>query len=117
MTWHRIIGSIEASEIAKQTSPGAAKARMIPGEEGNTMPTERIQISVKCDPKIASKARDCVYGTPGLTLARLVEVALIAEVARREATRGEPFCARPRDNLRRGRPATALARHAEESSV
>jgi hypothetical protein len=77
----------------------------------------REPVSVFITPEVANRARDCVYSTPGLTLARLVEVALKAEVYRRESVRGVRFPQRPTHRLRRGRPTADAARSAESANV
>ena len=67
-------------------------------------PTGR-PINVIISREVADRARDVVYGTPSLTLSKLVEEALGDAIYIRELQRGTAFPRRPADALRSGRPA------------
>jgi hypothetical protein len=43
---------------------------------------------------LIEKARDVVFFSPGLTMARFMEEALVAQLERAERKRGEPFLSR-----------------------
>jgi hypothetical protein len=61
------------------------------------------RITVVLSPETIERVRAAVYWTPGETVTSLVERGTLAEVARLEKRRGEPF---PRTGgpVRRGRP-------------
>jgi hypothetical protein len=61
------------------------------------------RLTVVLSPEVIERIRTAVYWTPGETLTSLVERSAIAEVARLEKRRGEPF---PRlgGPVKRGRP-------------
>ena len=63
---------------------------------------ERVTFQLPVD--LIEKARDAVYFTPGATMARLMEDALVAELARATKKRGKPFPSRAGKALRTGRP-------------
>jgi hypothetical protein len=52
-------------------------------------PRERVTIALPAD--LMERARNAVYWTPGATLTALVEEAIDAELAKREAESGGPF--------------------------
>ncbi|MDP9437306.1 MAG: hypothetical protein M3P49_00930 [Actinomycetota bacterium] len=62
---------------------------------------ERLTVHVLLD--LVDRVKNAVYWTPGLTLARMAEEALLAEAERREKQHGGPFPARA-EELRGGRP-------------
>lgn len=62
---------------------------------------ERLTVHVPAG--LSDRAKNAVYWTPGLTLARLAELALSAQLERLEAERGGPFPERA-EELRGGRP-------------
>ncbi len=62
---------------------------------------ERLTVHVPAE--LSDRAKNAVYWTPGLTLARLAERALTAEVEMLEAERGGSFPERA-EELRGGRP-------------
>jgi hypothetical protein len=53
---------------------------------------------------LADQARNAVYWTPGLTMAKLMEDALTAHLRRLQKDRGEPFPSRGGAALKTGRP-------------
>jgi hypothetical protein len=53
---------------------------------------------------LIEKARDVVFFSPGLTMARFMEEALVAHLERAQKKRGEPFPSRAGAALRTGRP-------------
>ena len=65
-------------------------------------PKERATFQLPVE--LIDKARDVVYFTPGLTMARLMEDALIDQLKWREKIRGQPFPSRAGAALRAGRP-------------
>jgi len=52
---------------------------------------KKVRVTVLLDEGLADKARDCVYWSPGQTLASLAEEALEREIKRRAKKRGEEF--------------------------
>ncbi len=62
---------------------------------------ERLTVHVPRD--VVERVKNAVYWTPGLTLARLSETALLAEVERLEQERGGAYPPRT-EELRGGRP-------------
>ena len=64
---------------------------------------ERLTVHVPVE--LIDRVKNIVYWTPGLTLARLAEEALMREVEKREKERGEPFPHRA-EELKGGRPLT-----------
>jgi hypothetical protein len=65
---------------------------------------ERVTFQLPVD--LIEKARDAVYWTPGLTMASLMEMALVAQLAQVEKKHGKPFPSRA-GALRTGRPVKA----------
>ena len=61
-------------------------------------------LSVQLPLGLIEKARDVVFFSPGLTMARFMEEALVAQLERAEKKRGEPFPSRAGAALRTGRP-------------
>jgi hypothetical protein len=74
----------------------------MPKKTSKNQPT-KVAFHARLDPEILDRARDAAYWTPGLNLSRLVEVALVHEIARLEKSRGTPFPKR-RGPLPTGRP-------------
>ena len=66
------------------------------------MKKERVTFQLPVD--LIEKARDAVYFTPGLTMARLMEDALVSQLARTVKKRGKHFPSRGGKALRTGRP-------------
>jgi hypothetical protein len=66
---------------------------------------ERVTFQLPVD--LIEKARDAVYWTPGLTMASLMEKALVAQLERAEKKHGKPFPSRAGAALRTGRPVKA----------
>ena len=56
---------------------------------------------------LIEKARDVVYWSPGVTMASLMEEALIAQLEIEEKKHGKPFPSRGGAALRTGRPVKA----------
>ncbi|MDP9488176.1 MAG: hypothetical protein M3Q49_20715 [Actinomycetota bacterium] len=97
---------------AKQPSTPNEKPRrrsLAPVEAEAATQEERLavgkkeRLTVHVPPHLVNRVKNAVYWTPGLTLARLAEEALLAEVERREKGQGGPFPARA-EELRGGRP-------------
>jgi len=63
----------------------------------------RVRATFQIGLETLNRARNAVYWTPGITLADLVEEALIEKVTLIEKERGEPFPERNK-SLKRGRP-------------
>ncbi len=87
-----------------RTTPGEGSGGSRPPEGSRrerAHPKERLTVHVPAE--LSGRAKNAVYWTPGLTLARLAERALTAELERLEAGRGEPFPERA-EELRGGRP-------------
>jgi len=89
------IGNLNNAEIIKDDS--LVKA--------NKAPKERVTFQLPVE--LIEKARDVVYFTPGLTMARLMENALVAQLKWREKSRGSPYPSRGGATLRTGRPVKA----------
>jgi hypothetical protein len=66
---------------------------------------ERVTFQLPVD--LIEKARDVVYWTPGLTMASLMEEALLAQLKRAERKHGKPFPSRAGAALKTGRPVKA----------
>ena len=64
-----------AAELREEAPAGAVKERM----------------TVNLPAALIDQARNAVYWTPGLTVAALVEMALGAQLAKLEKSRGEAF--------------------------
>lgn len=90
--------STKRTGSAKRRTPVAEPVREEPRTGGKK---ERLTVHVPQD--LVDRVKNAVYWTPGLTLARMAEEALLAEVERREKGRGEPFPVRA-EELRGGRP-------------
>jgi hypothetical protein len=86
------IGNLNSAEIIKDDS--LVKA--------NKASKERVTFQLPVE--LIEKARDVVYFTPGLTMAGLMEDALIAQLKWREKNRGQTFPSRAGAALRTGRP-------------
>lgn len=56
---------------------------------------------------LIEKARDVVFFSPGLTMASLMEEALLAQLERAEKKHGKPFPSRAGAALKTGRPVKA----------
>ncbi|MCK9463978.1 MAG: hypothetical protein M0R80_30545 [Proteobacteria bacterium] len=63
----------------------------------------RVRLAVAIPPELLERAKNAVFYTPGLTLAALTEVALVAQLDRLEKRNGGPYPART-SALRVGRP-------------
>jgi hypothetical protein len=64
----------------------------------------KAPLTVVLSAKLMDKARDVVYWSHGLTLAKLVEQALAKEIERLEKAKGESFPNRKEEKLSSGRP-------------
>jgi hypothetical protein len=64
----------------------------------------RLRLTVGVEPALIELARTVVFYSPGLTMVGFISQAIRAEVARREAERGEPFPSSRRGSIRTGRP-------------
>lgn len=62
---------------------------------------ERFTVHIPVD--VIERIKNCVYYTPGLTIAELAEQAFLRELAERESMRGQPFPQRDGE-LKTGRP-------------
>lgn len=72
-------------------SPTSAPATSTPAPAQATPAGKRERLSVDLPADLIDRARNAVFFTPGLSLAALVEDALLLELKRREKERGEPF--------------------------
>ena len=63
----------------------------------------RVRLAVAIPPELLERAKNAVFYTPGLTLAALTEVALVAQLEKMERKNGGPFPERTAA-LRVGRP-------------
>ena len=79
-------------KIVKKASLGSA----------TKAPKERVTFQLPVD--LIERARDVVYFTPGLTMASLMEDALVAQLKSMEKRRGRPLPSRAGASLRTGRP-------------
>lgn len=70
---------------------------------GTARPGRKERLTVHVPNDLVDRTKNAVYWTPGLTLARLAERALSAELDRLENENGGPFPARA-EELRGGRP-------------
>ena len=70
-------------------------------EEPAKLPRERVTIALPAE--LMERARNAVWWTPGATLARLVEEAVVSELDQLEQERGEPFQPRASKQLKAGR--------------
>jgi len=66
--------------------------------------TSKERVTFQLPIELIEKARDVVYFTPGITMARLMEDALVAQLKLREKVRGQNFPSRAGAVLRTGRP-------------
>ena len=63
----------------------------------------RVRLAVAIPPDLLERAKNCVFYTPGLTLAALTEIALVAQLDKLERKYGGPYPVRTA-GLRVGRP-------------
>ena len=70
-------------------------------------PATKERVTFQLSVALIEKARDEVYFTPGLTMARLMEEALTAQLQRLENKRGKPYPSRGGVAIRTGRPVKA----------
>ena len=89
--------SAKRAAAPKRTAPERQPAP----EERAVGKKERLTVHVPLD--LVDRVKNAVYWTPGLTLARMAEEALLSEVERREKDRGGRFPTRA-EELRGGRP-------------
>jgi hypothetical protein len=84
---------------------GARKAVGRTGKATTATPekVQKVRLTVHVPEDVASRAKDAVFWTPGLTLASLAEAALSRAVNDLEKKRKEPFPPRTSD-LKGGRP-------------
>lgn len=87
----------------RRASASAAKAEAPAPEEERRAVAKKERLTVHVPADLSGRAKNAVYWTPGLTLARLAERALTAELERLESERGEAFPERA-EELRGGRP-------------
>jgi hypothetical protein len=80
----------------KRAKPQAKPARAI---------KERVTFQLPVD--LIEKARDVVFFSPGLTMASLMEEALLAQLERVQKKHGKPFPSRAGAALKTGRPIKA----------
>jgi hypothetical protein len=67
---------------------------------------ERKRLTVSLPVELLERSRNTVYWTKGLTLARLLEQALVTTLDQRERLNGQPFTRRLED-LKGGRPRSS----------
>lgn len=70
-------------------------------DDSATQGKQKIAVQLPSD--LVEKARDAVYWTPGMTLNRLAQIALVHTLECMESLRGVPFPPRG-GNLPAGRP-------------
>ena len=70
-------------------------------------PATKERVTFQLPVPVIERARDEVYFTPGLTMARLMEEALVAQLQRLESKRGKPLPSRGAAAIRTGRPVKA----------
>jgi hypothetical protein len=83
---------------------GATK-RAKPQAEPARATKERVTFQLPVD--LIEKARDVVFFSPGLTMASLMEEALVAQLERAQKKHGKPFPSRAGASLKTGRPVKA----------
>jgi hypothetical protein len=85
--------------------PGRRPEWVEPPAESARAAKERVTFQLPGN--LIEKARDVVYWTPGLTMASLMEEALLAQLKRAERKHGKPFPSRAGAALKTGRPVKA----------
>ena len=70
---------------------------------GKPVPVVKERLTVHVSVDLIDRVKNCVYWTPGLTLAGMAEKALADAVAKMEKKAGKPFPKRKHE-LRGGRP-------------
>jgi hypothetical protein len=85
------------------TPKGITYAEPRTAEEAGA-PTARARFTAQIPADVVERAKNAVYWTPGLTLAKLIENAIRDELAKIEKKNGGPFPARQQKNLTGGRP-------------
>ena len=74
----------------------------------NVTKSPKKRVTFQLPSSLIEKARDVVYFTPGLTMASLMEDALVAQLKVREKSRGRAFPSRAGAALRTGRPVKVV---------
>lgn len=97
------IGDNPLDAVVPRMSGGTKR----PEPEANPARPTKERVTFQLPVDLIEKARDAVYWTPGLTMANLMEEALVAQLERTEKKRGEPFPSRAGAALRTGRPVKA----------
>jgi hypothetical protein len=92
---HRLGATIENVENSKVIrDENVAKEKRAPKE----------RVTFQLPVELIEKARDVVYFTPGFTMTRLMEEALVATLEKMARKRGGQFESRGNARLRTGRP-------------
>lgn len=94
MTRRRTVGQNPLDLVVPPPGP--------PASEVSAKPRKR-RLTVHLPLALIERVKNCVFWTPGLTLAALAETALSKAVDQREKERGEPFPLRGGE-LKGGRP-------------
>ena len=92
------IGMNPLDAVVPAGTPKRAEPRAEPVRVGK----ERITFQLPVH--LIEKARDVVFFSPGLTMASLMEEALITQIEKVEKKQGKPFPSRAGVALRTGRP-------------
>ena len=92
-------------DLTRKKAAEKASSRGL-GQPGIEAPIreKKETLTVSLSAGIVDKARDVVYWSHGLTLAKLVGEAISREVSLIEKARGEPFANRKEKQLPSGRP-------------
>jgi hypothetical protein len=97
------IGANPLDAAVRMKSGGTKRAELQAGPARATKERVTFQLPVS----LIEKARDVVFFSPGLTMASLMEEALVAQLERAEKKRGKPFPSRAGAALKTGRPIKA----------
>lgn len=90
-------------ELTREPDVRVEKTKREVSSAGKSRPHRKERLTVHVPIDLVDRTKNTVYWTPGLTLARLAEQALSAELDRLESENGGPFPART-EELRGGRP-------------
>jgi post-segregation antitoxin (ccd killing protein) len=73
------------------------------GKPAKEKEAKKVPLTVTIPPELLERARNAVYWSHGLTLAKIVEQGLIKEIDRLEKNHGKPFPGRGENELVVGR--------------
>jgi hypothetical protein len=102
--WDAVVPPKETSAAAppkKGTNVSVKKTRTTPASPTRTVRKERLTVHLSVD--VIERAKNAVFWTPGLTLARMAEEALQKALEGLEKAHGGPFAHRKAE-LKGGRP-------------